>query len=151
MQNRMPNFTYHHPNNSNKYTAWIKRGGQPYHRIENLDVFYGELGYIPDIRQAGKLPDEFIWDEYTKGKPSLFASCLQMHIVEYLAKNSIAFIGEYGNQYQDWFDDHVAAVTEKNVSCVTCRMKSFCQIGMLSSKMPAHFSAWLDSITNDDQ
>jgi len=87
--------------------------GQPIHKIENLDVLYKELGYTPDIREAGVLPDEFIWYEYTKGNPSPFASCLQMHIVEYLVKNSIVFICEYGNQYQDWFDDHVAAVTEK--------------------------------------
>lgn len=129
MQNRMPNFTYHYPDNSNKYTAHIKRDGQTIHKIGNLDAFFKGFGYTLELSKAEVLPDEFIWDEYTKGNPSPVASCLPMHIVEYLAKNSIAFIAEYGNQYQDWFDDHVAAVTEKDVLCVTCRMKSFCQIG----------------------
>jgi hypothetical protein len=132
----MPNFTYHYPNNSNKYTALIKRDGQTIHKIGNLDAFFKEFGYTPELSKAEVLPDEFIWDEYTKGNPSPFASCLQMHIVEYLAKNSIAFIGEYGNQYQAWFDEHVAAVTEQDVLCVTCRMKSFCQIGMSIPKIP---------------
>jgi len=151
MQNRMPYFTYQHPNNSNKYTACIEMDGEPYHKIGNLDVLYKELGYSLDIGKAGVLPDEFIWDEYTKGNPSPFASCLQMHIVAYLVKNSIAFIVEYGNQYQDWFDVHVAAVTEKNVSCVTCRMKSFCQIGMSSSKIPESLRGWLGSIIDNDK
>ncbi len=151
MQNQIPHFTYDPPTIANRNTPCIGMDGQTTHRIKNLDAFYGELGYTAEMRKAGVLPDEFIWTEYTKGNPPPYANCLQMHIVEYLAKNSIAFIGEYGNQYQDWFDDHVKTVTEKNVSCVTCRMKSFCQIGMSISSIWANWSAWFVSITDDEQ
>jgi len=151
MQNQVPHFTYSPPNVSNGYAAWINKNGQPFHQIQNLDTFYKELGYTPDIRKAGVLPDEFIWIEYTKGNPSPYVSCLQMHFIEYLAKNSIAFISEYGNQYQDWFDNHIGAVTEGNISCAPCRGELFCQIGMSSSKIPEHLSTWLGGITNGDQ
>ena len=134
MQNQVPHFAYSPPNVSKGYAAWIKKNGQPFHQIKNLDAFYMELGYTPDIRKAGVLPDEFIWDEYTKGNPSPNASCFQMHIIEYLVKNSIAFISEYGNQYQDWFNNHIEAVTEKNISCAPCRGESFCNIGMSTLK-----------------
>jgi hypothetical protein len=151
MSNRIPNFTYSSPKASDRYTACIEMDGQPFHKIKNLDVFYQELGYTPEIRKAGLLPDEFIWEKYIKGDPSTFAGCLQMHIVEYLAKNSITFINEFGYQYQTWFEEHVEAVTEKNILCVTCRIKSFCHIGMTSFQMPASLSSWLGGLTNDDQ
>ncbi len=151
MQNPMPHFAYNPPKSSNGYVASVAINGNVIHQIKNLNAFYMEFGYTAEMRKAGVLPDEFIWDEYTKGNLSPYASCFQMHIVEYLAKHSIAFIGEYGNQYQDWFDDHVKAVTEKNVLCVRCRVESFCQIGMSSSLIPAYWSAWLGRITDNEQ
>ncbi|MGA8865103.1 MAG: hypothetical protein WBM09_01375 [Gallionella sp.] len=151
MQKPMPHFTYNPPKSSNGYVACIEMDGQPIHMIKNLDAFYKEFGYTPDTRKAGVLPDEFMWNEYTEGNPSPYTSCLQMHIVEYLTKNSIAFISEYSDQYQYWLDDHIKAVTEKDFLCVTCRAKSFCQIGMSSSLIPAHWSAWFGSLTDDEQ
>lgn len=151
MQNRIPNFTYNSPNSSDRYTATIEVDGQPIHKIKNLDAFYRELGYTAEIRKAGVLPDEFIWDKYIKGDPAIYADCLKMHIIEYLSKNSISFIGKYCNQVQNWFDDHVAAVTEKSILCVTCKAKSFCHIGMSSIKIPAHLEAWLGGIAFDEQ
>ena len=132
----MPYFTYDPPRPSDAYTACIKLDGRLIHQITNLDGFYKEFGYTAEIRKSGVMPDEFIWDEYTKGNPSPYAKCYQLHIVEYLAKNSTAFIDEYGKQYKNWFDDHVKAVTEKNVLCVTCKTKSYCRIGISISKIP---------------
>jgi len=104
--------------------------GQPIHEIKNLDAFYTELGYTAEMRMAGVVPDEFIWDEYTKDNRTSYASCLQMHLIEYLVKNSIGFLGEYGNQYKTWFDNHIEAATDGNISCAPCRGESFCNIGM---------------------
>jgi hypothetical protein len=135
MRNVMPNFTYSSPKASDKYSACIEMNGQPFHKIKNLDVFYRELGYTPEIRKSGLLPDEFIWEQY---------------INEYLTKNSIAFINEYGKQFLNWFENHVQSATDKNDLCVTCRHKSFCHIGMTSFEIPASFSTWLGGIANKD-
>jgi hypothetical protein len=150
MRSLMPYFSYDSPRLSDAYTACIKQDGRLIHRIKDLDGFYKEFGYTEEMRKSGVMPDEFIWDQYIKGNPPPYANCFQMHIVEYLAKNSIAFIEEYGNQYQNWFDDHVKAVTEKNGLCFTCRIKSYCQIGISSSKIPENLRALLRSIIDDD-
>jgi hypothetical protein len=150
MLNRIPNFTYNSPKASDSYSASIEMDGQPIHKIKNLEAFYQCLGYTADARKSGLLPDEFIWEKYIKGDPFNFADCLQMHIVEYLAKNSITFINEYGNQYLNWLEQHVEAVTEKNLLCVTCRSKSFCHIGMSNFQIPASLSTWLGGIDNEE-
>lgn len=125
--------------------------GEAIHHAKHLDALYNALGYKPEMKKAGILPGEFIWNEYTEGNPSPYAKCFQMHIVEYLAKESIAFLGKYGNQYQNWFDDHVKSVTENDILCVSCRIKSFCRIGMSSSEIPESLSAWLVGIIVDEQ
>ncbi len=148
MQNRKPNFTYTPQRISSGYVTCIEMDGLPIHKIKNLDAFYKEFGYTENIRKNGVLPDEFIWDEYTKGNHS---ACLQMHIIEYLTKNCATFISEYGDQYQNWFDEHIESVTEKETFCVTCRAKRFCRIGMSSLERPKALDAWLIYTTNDDQ
>ena len=151
MQKRKPNFTYTPHRISNGYVTSIEIDGQPIHKIKNIEAFYKEFGYTEEMRKDGVLPDEFIWDEYTKGNPSTHSACLQMHIIEYLAKNCDAFITEYGDQYQNWFDDHVELVTEKESYCVTCRAKPFCRIGVSCSEMPKSLDTWSASDANDDQ
>jgi len=151
MQSRIPYFSYDPPKISTGEAACIRVDGRIIHRINDLDGFYKELGYTAELNKAGLMPAEFIWNEYVLGNPPPYAACLQMHIVEYLEKNSVTFLIKYGGQYHDWFDDHVKAVTESNVSCVSCRMKSFCKIGMSGPRLPAHLSAWLGSIPKDNQ
>jgi len=129
-ENKIPYFTYTPSRISKGHAAWIEMDGQPIHEIKNLDAFYTELGYTAEMRMAGVVPDEFIWDEYTKDNRTSYASCLQMHLIEYLVKNSIGFLGEYGNQYKTWFDNHIEAATDGNISCAPCRGESFCNIGM---------------------
>jgi hypothetical protein len=149
MQNPIPHFAYDPPRNLNAYTARILSNGVPIHQIKDLEGFFRDLGYMAETKKAGALAEEFIWEEYTKD--NLAARCLQMRIIEYLVKNSVAFLGEYGNQYQNWFDEHVKAVTENNFLCITCKMKSFCQIGISIPKIPTRLSNWLRGILGDDQ
>ncbi|MGA8865096.1 MAG: hypothetical protein WBM09_01405 [Gallionella sp.] len=151
MQKRKPIFTFTPQRTPGGYVTCIEIDGQPIHNIKNLDAFYKEFGYTENIRKAGVLPDEFIWDEYTKGDHSIYSDCLQVHIIEYLTKNCAPFITEYGDQYQNWFDDHIEWVTEKETFCVTCRARRFCRIGMSSLEMPKSPDTWSISITKDDQ
>jgi len=131
MQNRIPHFTFSHPKISNGYVACIEKDGQPIHQIKNPDAFYKELGYTAEMRMAGVLPDEFLRNE---GNSSFYAICFEMRIIDYLAKNSISFIDEYGYQYQNWLDNLIEAATEKNLSAPPCRTETFCNIGMPSFK-----------------
>ena len=127
MRYQIPHFTYSPPRISKGHDAWIEMDGQPIHEIKNPDEFYKELGYTAEMRMAGVLPDEFLRHECNS---SFYAICFEMHLIEYLVKNSIAFIDEYGNQYKNWFDNHIEAATDGNISCAPCRGESFCNIGM---------------------
>jgi hypothetical protein len=130
MQNRIPHFTFSPPNISNKYVATIEMDGKPTHRIKKLDAFYQGFGYTKAMSKAGVLPDEFLKSEYTKGNLSHYSICFQMHLIDYLAKNSDEFMGEYGYQYKAWLDKHIEAATGEDFSRPPCRTKTFCNIGM---------------------
>lgn len=134
MQNRIPHFTFSPPNVTNEHAAFIEMDGQPIHRIRGLDAFYLGFGYTEEMRKTGVLPEEFLRKEYTKGNQSHYSICFQMHLIDYLAKNSDEFMDEYGYQYKNWFDKHIEAATGGDISPPPCRTKTFCNIGMSGFK-----------------
>lgn len=80
------------------------------HQIENPDEFYGRLGYTQDAAKAGKLPDEFIWEEYVKDASPKRQSCFQVRMIEYLITYSNAFREKYGARYAYWIAAHAATI-----------------------------------------
>jgi hypothetical protein len=134
MRNRIPHFTFSPPDTSNDYAAFIEMDGQPVHRIKNLDAFYQGFGYTVAMSKAGVQPDEFVKSAYTNGNLSHYSICFQMHLIDYLAKNSDEFMGEYGYQYNAWLDEHIEAATGGNFSRPPCRTSTFCNIGMSGFK-----------------
>ncbi len=123
----MPHFKYHLTNVSRMNFGCIEVAGEVIHKIDNVDEFYKEFGYTPDIRKAGVLPDEYVWDEYINNATVNNAACLQMHIIEYLIKHSESFRRKYGVQCESWIADHAKETVARGVACAACRMESFCE------------------------
>ena len=127
METKIPDFKYNPARASNNYVPSIELADRVIHKIGNPDEFYKTFGYTQDIKEAGVLPDEFIWDEYIKEGALDFSACLQMHVIEYLRKYSATFIEEYGNQCEIWVAAHAEVRAARGVACVACRMAPFCK------------------------
>ena len=123
----MPYFKYHLTNASRTNIGCIEVEGEVIHKINNTDEFYKTFGYTPEIRKAGVLPDEFIWEEYINNAAVHNAACLQVRLVEYLIKHSDMFRRKYGAQSERWIADHAKETVTRGVACAACRMESFCE------------------------
>lgn len=66
------------------------------------DDFYAHLGYTEELKKAGILPDEFIWNQYTTDGCKESAAALQIKLIEYLSKYSITFMEQYGTECKSW-------------------------------------------------
>ncbi len=88
---------YHLPN-----YRYVEVDGQPLHYIADLNSFYTVLGYSEDSHGAGISHDEFIWDIYMKDGSHKSRNCLKKRLIEYLQKNSMAFVDQYGDKLADW-------------------------------------------------
>ena len=127
MHNPIPHFKYRFVNISSRRIPCIETCGRVIHEIRNLEEFYSLFGYSPEMSKAGVLPDEYIWAEYIKDSSADFTPCIQMHIIEYLRKHSIAFNKEYGDQCESWIAEHDKIKTERGIACAACRMKPYCE------------------------
>ena len=121
MQIKVPHFGRRSGKNSDKRAEFIEMGGECIHQIENLDDFYSAFGYTTDIAISGILPEEFIWEAYIRDNSLTFTECLQVHLIEYLFKHSDSFRNRYGAESRGWIAAHIRTISEKGVTCTTCR------------------------------
>ena len=66
MYNKIPYFEYQPPTRYNNERGVIKLHGEVVFSIEDMKVFYGNIGYTHEMAKQGIAPDEFIWKTYFK-------------------------------------------------------------------------------------
>lgn len=97
----------------NKGSGSIAIGDGSFHHINNLQEFYAALG-VNDNGIGGLLPEEFIWNRYTRDGAPKSALCLQIQIANYLYTHSARFKALYGCAHEkmmgtcqsEQIDDH---------------------------------------------
>lgn len=124
----LPKITYNLSNPINDRYRSIEVNGEIIHWIENTDNFYKIFGYSADLRQAGVLPDEFIWNEYTNNVQFDFTACKLIQIIEYLRAHSQKFLHKHGNDCDEWLATLANMRAAKNEVCASCKMKPACSI-----------------------
>lgn len=92
--------------------------------VEDLDAFYGMLGYTQKMAKSGILPDEFIWEEYVHNAD--YSVCLQKHIVDYLHIHSQKFTEQYADEYKLFCEEHEAARLARGKACAGCKLREYC-------------------------
>ena len=92
--------------------------------IEDLEAFYYSLGYTPEMRKSGLLPDEFVWEEYVNN--SGYSVCLQKHIMDYLHAHSPLFNETYGEHYARFVEEHAAERMARGNACAGCKLHEYC-------------------------
>jgi hypothetical protein len=119
----IPYLQYHLSARSDRHYGWITAGDEKIHRIENFDEFYAALGYTEEIRRAGQVLDEFLWERYTRHGAVKSAQCLQVKIAAYLHKHSAKFKAEFGRVFDEMtgrcISDHI---DNDDAHCVHCPM-----------------------------
>lgn len=126
-QNILPHLKYNYANPHHPYFGCIEADGKVIHRVKNMDDFYSSFGYTAAMRKAGVLPDEFVWAEYIKESNAVsFATCMQVHIAEYLIKNSAEFREKYSAQCESFLAAHAVEKLTNTAACAACRTKPFC-------------------------
>jgi hypothetical protein len=121
--NGVPYFDYDLVNPLSAGFGCIEMDGKLIHRIDNIDEFYHEFGYTPDMMKAGVLPEAYIWAKYIENATYYFLVCIQIRIIKYLIKHS----EEYCEQCKIWLDAYLNETVAKAVTCSHCGMKPVCE------------------------
>ena len=100
--------------------GYIEIRGDLIHRIGDIDLFYRTLGYTEEIRKSHILPEEFIWDRYTRDGAIKSRHCLQLHIATYLLHHSAQFREEYGLAYEALLSACEIAGGHYDIRCHDC-------------------------------
>ncbi len=117
----MPRFSYHFAARGNRRVLCIEEGGEIIHEIGDLKDFYQTFGYQPESLHADMLPDEFVWSEYINNASADFASCIQMHIIEYLRRHCEVFNEKYGAIYDQLVAAHEELKLKRGMACFACK------------------------------
>jgi len=120
--NKIPRFTYNCSNPYHNRYRCIESDGEIIHHIADIEIFYEALGYKKEMRHAGVLPEEFVWEEYTQKNGVTSDKCLQVKIVDYLRAHSKAFIKRYGDQLSAWMTHCQEGIAEECRDCCVQRM-----------------------------
>lgn len=121
--NNVPYIKYHLANPLSMHFRCVEMEGEVIHRIENIDEFYYEFGYTPDMLKAGVLPEEYIWAKYIQNTACNFTVCIQIRILKYLINHS----DKYGEQCKVWLDTYLKESVAKAATCASCGMKPICE------------------------
>ncbi|BAN35342.1 hypothetical protein SCD_n01520 [Sulfuricella denitrificans skB26] len=120
---RMPHFSYNLSSPSQKDFGYIVADDTLFHRVSNFEDFYRALGYTDEIRMAGSiLPDEFVWDRYTRDNAAKSVQCLQSQITVYLMNQSERFRKEFGSEYANMIGQCFSGQMDDSDFCVNCPM-----------------------------
>lgn len=106
----------------NKNSPSILVAHVEFDKIKNVAEFIKELGYTDEIRAGGTLPEEFIWETYTRSGAAKSVRCLQPKIIEYLFKHSAKFRKEYGSEYVNIIGKCGYQENDDSELCVACPM-----------------------------
>jgi len=126
MKKSLPKITYNLSRPMSERYRGIEVNGELIHWIDDTDKFYELFGFTPDMRKAGILPEEFIWDEYIDKRKFDFSPCMQIQIIQYLREHSKNFLRKYGHQCEKWLAAHVTNRGAIHDVCETCKMKPSC-------------------------
>lgn len=120
---KIPKFDYHLSSPQHRNYGCIVAGDVVFHRVTNFDEFYRALGYDEDMRAEGMLPDEFIWEKYTRDNAPKARQCLQPKIIGYLYNRSERFKEEYGSEYANLVVGKcTSAKIDDSLLCLNCIM-----------------------------
>jgi hypothetical protein len=120
MPNSFPHFKFHHQK-SQKKTDCIELNGEVIYTIEDVYDFYTALGYTSDIAKEGILPEEYIWEKFTKNSKKRCV-CLELKIINYLGNKSVYFDQLCKSNYKYWGPLLALAKLGQNAICSDCKM-----------------------------
>ena len=117
----LPNLQYHLSSPSAKDFGWITVCGERVHLVTSFDEFYEALGYTDVVGKTELLPDEYIWERYTRDGAVKSAQCLQVQVAAYLREHSAKFNAVFGHI----FDTIISKCTSDHIDsndahCVDC-------------------------------
>ena len=117
----LPRLQYHLSTLSSHNYGWITLAGEKVHRVGDQDEFYRALGYAEEVREAGLLPDEFVWERYIRESAVKSAQCLQVQIAAYLRKHSVKFGEEFGHIFESMIGNCISGdIDNSDAHCVDC-------------------------------
>jgi hypothetical protein len=117
----LPRLQYHLSTPSSLYHGWIMANGEKLHRISDYYEFYAVLGYSEEVRQEGKLPDEYVWERYTRAGAAMSAKCLQAQVASYLHKHSVKFNSRFSDAYAAMIGTcDSEQIDNADIHCVDC-------------------------------
>ncbi|GAO36012.1 hypothetical protein SCT_1409 [Sulfuricella sp. T08] len=120
---QIPRFSYNLSSPSQKDFGCIVADGVVFHQISDFDEFYRALGYTDEMRMTGStLPDEFIWDRYSRANAAKSVQCLQSQITVYLFNHSERFRKELGSEYANMIGQCLSDKIDDSDLCVDCPM-----------------------------
>lgn len=118
----IPDFKFMPPRVINNGSGGIAIGDGSFHHINNLEEFYAALG-IKDNGGGGLLPEEFIWDRYTRDGASKSMRCLQIQIGNYLYTHSARFKELYGCAHEKMIGTCKSEqIDHRDGHCLRCPM-----------------------------
>lgn len=101
----------------------IKFNGEVIHEIQDLNEFYLAMGYGINNVKNEILPEEYLWDKFTKHCASKnCTSCFQLRLISYLLKHSKTFLLKFSRHYDEWIAAHSGAKLACDVT--TCSEKA---------------------------
>lgn len=129
---KMPRFSYNFSSPSKNDFGCIVADDVVFHRVCDFDEFYRALGYTDDMRMTGSiLPDEFIWDRYSRNNNAKSVRCLQSKIMAYLINHSERFREEFGGEYANMIGQCLSDRKDDRDLCFDCP-KHHCSISLES-------------------
>lgn len=119
----MPFFKYIPPKPVRGDLGRIVVGAETFHRIGNPKEFYAALGFTPDLAKRNWLPEEFVWDRYSRQGASKSQHCLQAQIVAYLYGKSTEFRERYGHAHDQMIGKcNSDCMDDSDEHCFKCSM-----------------------------
>jgi hypothetical protein len=110
MPKNIPHFKFHFKPTPATRLPCIKFNNEVIHEIKDLNEFYLAMGYGINNVQNEFLPEEYIWDKFTKHSAHKNCmSCFQLRIINYLLQHSKTFLQKFGKHYNEWVTAHSGA------------------------------------------
>lgn len=120
---KIPYFSYNLSSPTKQDFGCIVADGIVFHQISDFDDFYRALGYTDDIRMTSStLPDEFIWETFSRSGALKSVQCLQTQITVYLHNHSERFREEFGREYANMIGQCLSDKIDDSDLCVNCPM-----------------------------
>lgn len=90
-----PDFKFNLSQRQRKNFGWITANGEAFHYVSDINGFYAAMGYTKEHNRAAMMPEEFIWDRYSRDGARFSPHCLQVQVSSYLHEHSCRFGEKY--------------------------------------------------------